>query len=88
MTTTDNEPAQHPKRLANPKATFVHAGDKRLKKIQKAAWDAGWWPAEKKSGIMWQSPDGRHQVMLHRTDSDHRAYDNAVAQFRAAGLKL
>lgn len=62
--------AQHPKRIASPGQGFVYVGDKQLKKLQKTAWDAGWWPAEKKSGIMWLAPDGTGQVMLHATTSD------------------
>lgn len=80
--------AKHPKHLANPDKAFVYAGDKRLKKLQKQAWDAGWWPEEKKDGILWQSPDRRFQVMVHRTDSDHRAFDNASARFRRFGLDV
>lgn len=78
--------AQHPKRIASPGQGFVYVGDKQLKKLQKTAWDAGWWPAEKKSGIMWLAPDGTGQVMLHATTSDHHAYANALSEFRKAGL--
>jgi hypothetical protein len=87
MTTSDNID-EHPKRIANEDQKFIWVGDKNLKGVQKIAWDNGWWPEEKKKGIMWQSPDKRYQVMLHKTDSDHRAYDNAVADFRRAGLKM
>ena len=76
----------HPKRIDNPDQGFIHAGDKQLKKLQKAAWSAGWWPAPKKSGILWLAPDGVGQVMVHRTASDHRAYDNVRGLFRDAGL--
>lgn len=69
----DEAPDEHPKRTANPQAQFISVGDKRLRAVQKAAWKAGWWPAEKKSGVMWQAPDEEEQVMLHGTDSDHRA---------------
>jgi len=59
----------------------------RLKKLQRRAWDAGWWPERKKKGILWLAPDEGGQVMLHGSASDHRAYDNAVALFRSAGLE-
>lgn len=75
----------HPKRLANPDQSFIWVGNKDLKRLQKIAWRAGWWPARKKSGIMWQGPNGA-QVMLHDTDSDHHAYGNALGEFRRQGL--
>lgn len=78
----------HPKRIANPDQGFIYVGDKELKKLQKRAWEAGWWPAEKKAGIMWLAPDAVGQVMLHGSSSDHHAYANAVAAFRAAGLDV
>lgn len=76
----------HPKRIAEPDQGFIYVGDKELKKLQKIAWEAGWWPAPKKKGILWQAPDRVGQVMLHATSSDHRAYNNALAAFRDAGL--
>lgn len=77
----------HPKRRANPDKKFVYAGDKRLKKLQKLAWKAGWWPEEKKSGnILWQSPDESGQVMVHGSSSDHHAHDNLLSEFRKRGL--
>lgn len=86
----DNPPdtPKHPKRLKDPNKAFAYVGDKRLKKLQKQAWEAGWWPDEKRDGIMWQSPDRRFQVMIHRTDSDRRAFDNAAALFRRFGLEV
>lgn len=78
----------HPKRLEHPEQALITVGGKRLKKLQRVAWKAGWWPAKKKSGILWMAPDGVGQVMLHGSDSDHHAFDNAVAQFRAAGLTV
>jgi hypothetical protein len=81
-------PKKHPRRIANPKQQFVYVGDKQLKKLQKVAWDAGRWPEQKKGGIMWLAPDGSGHVMLHGTASDHRAFDNAVGEFRRAGLSV
>jgi len=78
----------HPKRRTNPQQAFIWAGDKELKKLQKAAWNAGWWPQAKKSGILWLADDQRGQVMVHGTSSDHHAYDNVLALFRAAGLDV
>ena len=78
----------HPKRRANDAQQFISVGDKALKKLQKAAWDAGWWPEMKKSGIMWLAPDGAGQVMLHGSSSDHHAYANALGEFRKAGLEV
>jgi len=59
-----------------------------LKKVQRVAWDAWWWPDRKKSGIMWLAPDEDGHVMLHGTSRGSRAYENAVAQFRRAGLDI
>jgi hypothetical protein len=73
---------QHPKRRANPNEPFICVGDKQLKEVQKAAWNAGWWPVRKRSGIMWLAPDEVGQVMPHGTASDHRAHRNAVAHPR------
>jgi hypothetical protein len=78
----------HPKRKAHPEQQFSHVGDKKLKELQKAAWDAGWWPEKKKNGLMWLAPDGTGQVMLHATSSDHHAFANARNEFRKAGLDL
>lgn len=88
MVAADEEEPKHPNHIANPHQSFIYVGDKRLKKVQKAAWDAGWWPKRTKSGIMWLAPDRAGQVLLHGTSSDHHAYDNAVAEFRKAGLKV
>lgn len=85
----EEEPELHPKRIANPRKQFVCAGDKDLKKVQKVAWKAGWWPEEKKGGkILWMAPDGVGQVMVHETSSDHHAYANCLGEFRRAGLDV
>ena len=84
----DDEAPMHPKRVGNPTQQFVYVGDKHLKKLQKVAWDAGWWPEQKKKGIMWLAPAGGGHVMLHGSASDHRAYDNALGEFRKAGLEV
>ena len=54
----DDEIPIHPKRRAHPNQQFICVGDKSLKKLQKAAWDANWWPERKKNGLMWLAPDG------------------------------
>jgi hypothetical protein len=82
------EAGKHPKRLARPDKAFVYVGDKRVKRLQRQAWEAGWWPEEKRDGILWQSPDQRFQVMIHRTGSDRRAFDNVAARFRRFGLDV
>lgn len=89
MRGTEDEPELHPKRRANPNKSFVYAGDKRFKDLQKRAWKAGWWPDERKSGkILWQSPDESGQVMVHGSSSDHHAFKNLVSEFRKAGLDV
>lgn len=80
--------AKHPKRLKNRDQAFVSVGDKDLKKVQKKAWDAGWWPAVKRNGIMWFAPDEIGQVMLHGSSSDRHALSNAVRDFQKAGLNI
>jgi hypothetical protein len=85
----DEPPDLHPKRRAHPQQKFVSAGHKDLKAMQRAAWDAGWWPRLARSGaILWLAPDGKGQVMVHGSASDHRAGDNLRAQFRKAGLDV
>jgi hypothetical protein len=79
----------HPKRKANPDQKFIYAGNKDLKKLQKVAWEAGWWPEEKKGGkILWLAPNQIGQVLVHTTSSDHHAYDNCLGLFRNAGLDV
>jgi hypothetical protein len=78
----------HPKRLANPDQTFIWAGDKDRKALQRKAWDANWWPERKKKGVMWFSPDLASHVMVHETDSDYRAAANSRRDFRLAGLDV
>lgn len=87
MTVEDEEP-KHRKRVDNPDAQFIYVGDKQLKKLQKRAWDTGWWPEKKKSGIMWFAPEGGGHVMAHGSASDHRAYANLLSEFRKAGLDI
>jgi hypothetical protein len=83
----DDEPI-HPKRKRHRDQQFIHAGDKKLKKLQKAAWDAGWWPERKKMGIMWFEPSGSGHVMVHGSSSDHHALANLTSEFRKAGLNV
>jgi len=87
MGTSDEVPV-HPKHDAWPTQQFIFVGDKNLKKLQKAAWDAGWWPERKKRGILWQAPDTVSHVMVHGSNSDHHAYANLLAEFRNAGLQV
>lgn len=86
MSKQDDSPT-HPKREAHPDQQFIYAGDKRLKKLQKSAWDAGWWPEKKKNGIMWFAPASGH-VMVHGSNSDHHAFENLRSEFRKAGLDV
>ena len=67
---------------------FIWVGKKDLKKVQERAWDAGWRPVKKKNGVMWFGPEGTEHVMLHESSSDHHALDNAVSDFRKAGLDI
>lgn len=87
MGTSDEMPV-HPKRVASRTQQFISVGDKDLRKLQKAAWDAGWWPESKKRGIMWLAPDCVRHVMVHGSNSEHHAYANLLAEFRSAGLQV
>jgi hypothetical protein len=82
----DDDKPIHPKRRVEPPPEFDYVGDKQLKKLQKCAWEAGWYPERKKKGIMWFAPDGVGHVMLHGSNSDHHAYKNLRSEFRSAGL--
>jgi hypothetical protein len=84
----DEQSPLHPKRAAQRNQQFIHAGDKKLKALQKAAWDAGWWPERKKNGIMWFAPSGAGHVMVHGSSSDHHALANLTSEFRKAGLTV
>ena len=88
MSDNEDDNELHPKRVANKRQGFVAVGDKRLKKLQKLAWQAGWWPEQKKKGILWMAPNQVGQVMVHGSNSDHHAYDNLVGEFRKAGLDV
>lgn len=83
-----SEDEEHPKRRANPDQQFIHVGDKDLKRPQRAAWQAGWWPERKKSGIMWFAPIGGGHVMVHGSSSDRHAFANVRKEFRNAGLDV
>ena len=83
-----NEGEWHQKRRDDPNPQFIYVGGKDLKKLQKVAWDAGWWPKRTKSGIMWFAPNGEDHVTLHGSSSDHHAHANALGEFRKAGLDV
>jgi hypothetical protein len=74
---SDEDIPIHPKRKAHPEQQFIFVGDKKLKKLQKAAWDAKWWPERKKNGIMWLASDETGHVMAHGSNSDPRIRQSA-----------
>jgi hypothetical protein len=88
MTPDYDDVEKHPKRVADLDQRFIWVGNKDMKKLQRAAWDAWWWPKRTKSGIIWFAPTGVGQVTVHGTASDHHAYANALSEFRKAGLKI
>jgi hypothetical protein len=54
---------------------------------RKRALALGWRILPLKSGHeRWLSPDGKTQVLVSGTPSDHRAMKNALADLRRAGL--
>ena len=64
------------------------ASDKDIGRILDSAEGAGWTVKRKKDGWMLLSPNGRDSVMVHATNSDHRALKNIKAKLRRFGLKL
>lgn len=74
------------KQVSTEETSFTFVGGRDFKPVQQAAWDAGWRPVKKKSGLMWRSPDGVAQVLIHGTSSDHRALKNTITEFRRGGL--
>lgn len=59
---------------------------KEVKNLLKQAEKQNWRVKEKKKGWMLYSPDGNMKVMIHKTASDHHAFDNAVSEMRKGGF--
>lgn len=51
-----------------------------------AAERQGFTAERKTKGVMLKAPDGRGQVMLHLTNSDHRSLKNAIALLKRIGF--
>lgn len=52
-----------------------------------AAEEQGWVVIEKAQSIQLRAPDGDGMVVVHRTESDHRANQNTRARLRRLGLQ-
>lgn len=62
---------------------------KTPKSLVEAAESQGWRVRDTKSGWMLYPPDPtKPAVLLHKTNSDHRWYANAVARLRRSGLDV
>lgn len=63
--------------------------DKRTKKLLKTLEAQGARLKKRKSGYMAFPPDrSKRAVMIHLTPSDHRAWDNMIAELRKSGFDL
>ena len=60
---------------------------KLINDLRKAVLAQGWTELGRKNGWLLRSPDGIHTVMVHRTPSDHRWYQNAIRDLRRGGFK-
>lgn len=62
--------------------------DKEFRRLIRAAEEQGWRVRSIKKGLMLVPPDPtKAAVTIHRTPSDRRSWNNAVAQLRSSGLE-
>lgn len=59
-----------------------------VRKLVKAALDAGWVAVETKKGVTLRAPDGVATVGFHRTPSDHRSTQNLRSSLRRNGVAV
>ncbi len=61
--------------------------NKDLNRLLRAAEQQDWRVVPKKKGWLLLAPNGTDKVMIHKTASDIRAIDNAIALMRGAGFE-
>lgn len=61
------------------------AHNKDLKNLVKSLEDQGWTTRDTRKGLYLLAPDGVGAVLVHYTNSDHRAWKNTLAEIRRAG---
>lgn len=61
---------------------------KRQKKLFKQLKRAGWRLETYRKGMKCFSPDGDHLVVVHVSNSDHRADKNLISEFRRSGFEF
>jgi hypothetical protein len=64
------------------------ASDKEIGRLLDVAEGGGWTVKQKRDGWMLLAPNRRDSVMVHATNSDHRAIKNLRAKLRRFGLKV
>lgn len=60
--------------------------NREMRKLLAAAIDSGIEHRMTKGGVLFYGPNGVDCVSVHFTSSDHRAYKNALANFRKIGF--
>lgn len=79
----------HKRRAKEPDAKRPRVRNREHDALVKAAWDAGWWCEQRKSGsVLCLAPDDVGKVMVHGTASGPRSLKNVRADFRRAGLDV
>jgi hypothetical protein len=61
--------------------------DKEIKKLVTKLESQSWRVDDVGKGVMAYSPDGVTKVLIHKTESDHRAMKNTLARLRAGGFQ-
>lgn len=64
------------------------ANSKQIKRILSYVEGKGWTVNATAKGYMLRCPCGHAQVLIHKTSSDHRAFQNIRADLRRAGLDM
>jgi hypothetical protein len=61
---------------------------KPYRNLVKKAEAAGWQVKPTSKGFMLLSPNGKDQIAVHGSESDHRSVRNTEARLRRAGLDI
>ncbi|MEA2233502.1 MAG: hypothetical protein QOD83_3318 [Solirubrobacteraceae bacterium] len=82
-----DEPALHPKRIANPDAKCPKHPKKDWRPLVQRAWDAGWWCEWRSQYIRcWPKNRNAQAVSLPSTPSGSRSLVNYTKKMEGSGL--
>lgn len=62
--------------------------NKQTRELVRQALHQDWTAKKTTKGFMLLSPDGKTQVLIHKTNSDLRAHKNIRARLRRAGVNI